>query len=431
MSSLRARGLRPRAVICSLLCLPCFHSPALAEDDPAPGTVSAPAPDQVPAPPHDPSSVAAPQPQPSYEELARRVEALEKALAAQAKAKAEEQAQPKEQEQPEGQPKSSAAAFIQNRFNPDLSLVADVALVGVNVDDATAAELTVPGFLDESERAGKSRGLNFNYLELGFAAAVDPYFDFFGVIALGAEGIEVEEVYIDSRLLPLGFKLLIGKLLSSNGRLNGLHKHTWDFYDVPLVFEGLIGGEGLKNPGLRVTWTAPLDFLLEVNLEAFQGVFEESRTFNAVGYELQAASGSTLSGKTPLVPGLYAASLKTSFDTGNHVFLLGGSVMYGHSTQASISGSPEDLAFYAPGTVLYGAELTYKYLISSYRSVTWQTEYLGASRRASSPWPRTASPTAPRSSRAASTASSSGGSTSRASGESARASICSPRTRSG
>jgi hypothetical protein len=72
---------------------------------------------------------------------------------------------------------------------------------------------------------------------------------------------------------------------------------------------------------------------------------------------------------------LYVGSLKTSFDSGNHVFLLGASAMYGHSTQTH--GSPTDVAFSAPGTVLYGAELTYKYLISSYRSVTWQSEYLG------------------------------------------------------
>jgi outer membrane receptor protein involved in Fe transport len=42
-----------------------------------------------------------------------------------------------------------------------------------------------------------------------------------------------------------------------------------------------------------------------------------------------------------------------------------------------IQGLPTDVAFSAPGTVLYGGELTYKYLISSYRSVTWQSEYLG------------------------------------------------------
>jgi hypothetical protein len=82
-----------------------------------------------------------------------------------------------------------------------------------------------------------------------------------------------------------------------------------------------------------------------------------------------------LSSTAPFVPALYVGSLKASFDSGNHVFLVGGSVLYGHSTQTY--GSPTNTAFNAPGTVLYDGELTYKYLISSYRSITWQSEYLG------------------------------------------------------
>jgi outer membrane receptor protein involved in Fe transport len=158
-----------------------------------------------------------------------------------------------------------------------------------------------------------------------------------------------------------------------------MHKHYWDFYDPPLVYEAFIGAEGLKNPGLRLSWTAPVDFLLQFNFEVFQGVFDESPTFNAVGYDLTAANGAKFSSKAPFVPALYVGSMKTSFDCGNHVFLLGASAMYGHSTQTHIENPPTDadMAFSAPGTVLYDAELTYKYLISSYRSITWQSEYLG------------------------------------------------------
>jgi hypothetical protein len=154
-----------------------------------------------------------------------------------------------------------------------------------------------------------------------------------------------------------------------------MHQHYWDFYDQPLVYEAFMGTEGFKNPGLRVSWTAPVDFLLQFNFEVFQGVSDESRTFNAVGYNLTAANGTVLSSTAPFVPALYVGSLKSSFDSGDHVFLVGASAMYGHSTQSY--GSPTDMVFSAPGTVLYDAELTYKYLISSYRSITWQSEYLG------------------------------------------------------
>jgi hypothetical protein len=211
---------------------------------------------------------------------------------------------------------------------------------------------------------------------LAFNAAVDPYFDFFGVVTFAPEGFDVEEAYVDTRQLPFGFQLRLGKFLSAFGRLNGMHQHAWDFYDEPLVYEAFMGTEGFKNPGLRVSWTAPVDFLLQLNLEVFQGVSDESRTFNAVGYKLTSTDGTTvISSTAPFVPALYVGSLKTSFDFGDNVFLAGASVMYGHSTQTY--GSPTNMVFSAPGTVLYDAELTYKYLISSYRSITWQSEYLG------------------------------------------------------
>ncbi|MEZ4271229.1 MAG: hypothetical protein R3C68_07290 [Myxococcota bacterium] len=80
------------------------------------------------------------------------------------------------------------------------------------------------------------------------------------------------------------------------------------------MYEALIGGEGLKNPGLRLSWTAPVDFLLELNAEVYQGVFDESHTFNATGYEFEASDGTRLAMTAPFVPALYVASIKSSFD---------------------------------------------------------------------------------------------------------------------
>ena len=335
---------------------------ALLLAQPTEGTVAAPAATDVPA---DQGAALAPEarPAPSYNDLLRRIEALEKTV--------EERTSPPAT-------RSTAGVFTQNRFNPDLSIIADVACVATSVTDKTAQTLALPGFLDESDRGGKLRGINFNYLELAFNAAADPYFDFFAVVTVApgeAKVVDVEEAFVDTRQLPFGFQLRIGKFLSAFGRLNGMHKHYWDFYDQPLVYEAFIGAEGFKNPGLRVSWTAPVDFLLQFNFEVLQGVSDESPTFNAAGYSLTAANQTVLSSKAPFVPALYVGALKTSFDFGDHVFLLGASAMYGHSTQTY--GSPTDMVFSAPGTVLYDAELTYKYLISSYRSITWQSEYLG------------------------------------------------------
>jgi hypothetical protein len=309
-----------------------------------------------------PSKPASDQPALSNQELQNRVEALE-ALEA--------------ERTPQNVSRSTAGVFIQNRFNPDISLITDFGLAGTNVSDQTAGSLSVPGFLDESERGGKLRGFNFNYLELALSASVDPYLDFVGIVALTPEAVHVEETYVDTRQLPFGFQLRIGKFLSAFGRLNGMHQHAWDFYDMPLVYEAFIGLEGFKNPGVRLSWTAPFDFLLQLKLEVFQGRTDEPRLFNASRYELTAQDGTVLSSSQPFVPAMAVGSLKTSFDVGNHVFLAGASVMYGHALQTHIHGQPSDSAFSAPGTILYGGELTYKYLISSYRSVTWQSEYLG------------------------------------------------------
>jgi hypothetical protein len=323
-------------------------------------TAQAQAGDQPPA--AEPTKPDA-KPRPSHVDLLRRIEAPDNAAPAHTP--------------PPVEARSTAGVFTQNLFNPDLSLIADFTLVGTNINDKDAGSLAIPGLLDGSDRGGKSRGFNFNYFEMAFAASVDPYFDFFGVVTIEPGGVDVEEAYVDSRQLPWGLRLRIGKFLSSFGRLNGMHKHYWDFFDTPLVYESFIGGEGLKNPGLRLSWTAPVDFLLQFDAEVYQGVFDESPTFNAVGYDLTAVDGTTLSQKAPFVPALYVGSVKSSFDVGKHVFLLGASILYGHSAQARIDGQPTDMAFSAPGTVLYDAELTYKYLISSYRSLTWQSEYLG------------------------------------------------------
>jgi hypothetical protein len=332
---------------------------------PAPAALAPAAPESkaAGAAPATPESEPAPgASQPSTEELESRIEALE-ALEA--------------ERTPQPAARSTAAAFIQNRFNPDISLIADFALVRTSLADATAETLMVPGFVDESEREGKLRGFNFNYLEFALSAAVDPYFDFVGIVTLTPDGFDIEETYVDTRQLPFGFQLRIGKFFSAFGRLNAMHQHVWDFYDEPLVYEAFVGLEGFKNPGIRLSWTAPVDFLLQLNLEVFQGYSDESPLFSESSYELTAQDGTILSSGPPFVPSMAVGSLKTSFDVGDHVFLLGASMTYGHALHTHIQDLPTDSAFSAPGTILYGGELTYKYLISSYRSFTWQSEYLG------------------------------------------------------
>jgi hypothetical protein len=204
----------PMALTAALLLAQSAEGTAPAPDSTDRSTASPSAPAQDNAV----KAVKAAKAAPTTDDLLRRMEALEAV-------------QPEHAPPPARQ--STAATFTQNRFNPDLSLIADFAAVGTNRSDATAEALAVPGFIDPSDRTGKLRGINFNYLELAFAAAVDPYFDFFSVVTFTPSGFDIEETYVDTRQLPFGFQLRIGKFFSAFGRLNGMHQHVWDFYDEP------------------------------------------------------------------------------------------------------------------------------------------------------------------------------------------------------
>ncbi|MBI5386348.1 MAG: hypothetical protein HZA90_16885 [Verrucomicrobia bacterium] len=267
--------------------------------------------------------------------------------------------------------------FSQSALNPQLSAIGDFSLANVSRADDAASAFVFPGFLSDAVRDGKERGFNFNFLELDLSASVDPYFDFFSFISIEPDGIDVEELYVNTRQLPWGFALRLGKLFSAFGRLNSQHKHFWDFLDPPLVYEAFIGAEGIKDVGARLSWTAPFDFLLQVHLEVFQGKPEGNPTFDAEGFTLAAENGSLVSAPDAAVPALFATSVKTSFDSGDHVVLLGVSAMTGPTTATALEGPASTGSMYVSDrTWLYGADVTYKWLMGSYRSLALQAEFL-------------------------------------------------------
>lgn len=274
--------------------------------------------------------------------------------------------------------------FIQNKFNPDISLIADFGFVSSDIKDESRARLEIPEFLHEMPHShtSKNRGPSFNYLELSFAAPVDPYFDMFAVTTIApGHGIEIEEVYADTRFLPYGFGARVGKFKSGILRHNSKHAHYWDFYDAPIIYEALLSGEGLSDVGLRLTYTFPLDFFLQIGGEVFQGSSEEPVSFNADGFTFVNKEVEPFS-----KPALFTGYVKSSFDFGDHIFLLGSSIIYGpsnlfhshhhHDGEEEASEAHPDHAVSAEGTILYGFELTYKYIIDAYRYLSLEGEYL-------------------------------------------------------
>jgi hypothetical protein len=85
--------------------------------------------------------------------------------------------------------------------------------------------------------------------ELVMSAVVDPYFDGKLTLTVGNDGgTELEEAWLQTRLLPAGLKLKMGKFLSGIGYTNSQHPHTWDFRrPEPGLRMGMLGDHGLMD----------------------------------------------------------------------------------------------------------------------------------------------------------------------------------------
>ena len=121
--------------------------------------------------------------------------------------------------------------------------------------------------------------LSMQESELSLQAIVDPYAraDFF--LAIGEEGIEVEEGYVTFPALRGGFSLRAGRMRAAFGRVNTFHNHTLPWIDRPLAAFNLLGGSlkeadvGIKDAGLSVSRILPSlrGTFLEATGEVFRG----------------------------------------------------------------------------------------------------------------------------------------------------------------
>lgn len=81
---------------------------------------------------------------------------------------------------------------------------------------------------------------------------------------------ELEEAWVQTRTLPAGFQMRLGRFLSQIGYLNEQHPHADDFVERPLLYRAFLGGHWFDD-GVRLNWTAPTDLYLRLGLEAFNG----------------------------------------------------------------------------------------------------------------------------------------------------------------
>jgi hypothetical protein len=250
-------------------------------------------------------------------------------------------------------------------LNPSISLIFDSLYYQTNLSEEELEEREIPGYVSFHEHGEGShshghgtfeKGFNLRSAELTIFAPVDPYFNLYATIPFTEEGSEVEEAYFVTTSLPAGLQIKGGKFKSGFGRFNAYHPHAWDFVDAPLPYTAFLGGEGLIEKGIQFTYLPSLPVYTLFGFEILQGE-------NEVLYGEEAKSG----------PHAYTGFAKMSTDFGEHNTILGGISVTGGETKTE---SVEHETEFSGDSVLYGAELTYKWKPSKDRSVILQSEYL-------------------------------------------------------
>jgi len=270
-------------------------------------------------------------------DLEKRIEVLEKALDTQRQDKLKKAL-------------NGGNSFDQKSFIPDISLILSGSAVARNIDNNEYEGYGIDGFVESSNEIpfNKNRGFNLNYAEFGMHSVVGPYFDADAIFHLSPEEFEIEEAYITTKKLPANMQLKAGSFKSGFGHINSIHKHAQHFSEQPLVYEAMLGVEGIKDAGLSLNWVAPTDTYIMAGAEALQGTNELS-------------FGRSDSNN------LYIGYLKTGFDLGDSTSVLAGASVASGKTESGDSK-------------LYGGELTLKYTLDSYSSLAWQSEYLSRDR---------------------------------------------------
>ena len=256
-------------------------------------------------------------------------------------------------------------------FNPAISVIIDGAFYGDSVD-GRAQELAreLDGFVrhhddhdhDEDDHGhahgGLSEGFNLREIELVASATIDPYFDGVVMLAIGDDGLEVEEAFVTTRALPSGLQLKAGKFLSDIGYLNKQHPHAWLLVDRPLMSEVLFGDHGLQETGLQLAWLPPTPMYVRVGVEALQG---DSETLAAQVEDADAVEGTERLFTDRAGPRMLTVFAKLAPDLGyDHALQVG--VFAGRSSryQESIEEATHFIDFDGKAR-FWGADLVYKY----------------------------------------------------------------------
>jgi hypothetical protein len=181
--------------------------------------------------------------------------------------------------------------------------------------------------------------------------------------------IELEEAWMETTSLPGNLTVRGGQLFTDFGRLNPTHPHSWNFVDTSLINARLLGPDGLRNPGGRISWLTPTPFYSELSFSLQNSAGETGHSFRS-DHEGEAFLGrlDTTANVRGFGDLLYAVRYYASFDlTPSQTILAGVSGATGPNASTQDSD-----------TQIYGVDLFWKWkpINQSYGFpfVTWQTE---------------------------------------------------------
>lgn len=164
---------------------------------------------------------------------------------------------------------ATPASAGSNAFNPELALILGGTYANLSRDPGGHR---LQGFIPGGEETGPgSRSFSLGESELTLRANVDPHFSGQLTFALSGDNeASVEEAFFQTSSLSNGFRLRGGRFLSSIGYQNSQHAHTWDFVDLPLAYQAMLGGQ-YRPDGVQLKWLAPVDRFLEFGAELGNG----------------------------------------------------------------------------------------------------------------------------------------------------------------
>jgi hypothetical protein len=241
--------------------------------------------------------------------------------------------------------------------------------------------LDVLGLAGTSSRADVSRvdpgganqrGFELQEAEIFIDGAVDPYFygagNFsFGIDQNGETGVEIEEAYLRTTSLPWNLQVQAGQYKTAFGRLNLQHTHMWDFVDPSLVNARFLGTDGLRNPGVQISWLAPTPFYTVAYLSVQDSQGGTASSF--LGSSGDVLFGRTLEDRHLRSAGdlLYVPRIASSFDLSDQQALtVGASAAFGPNSSGTDAR-----------TQIYGVDAYWKWKpanAGAWPFVKWQTE---------------------------------------------------------